>query len=80
MGQRENDQNTSGIINTGFSPDRREFVKLAVGGALGAAGACIATNRVRDRASQCAPGIKLCAQAPAKPTDDDLLFLKPDGR
>src|SRR6266851_5177989 len=37
MGQEENDQKPSEIAGNGFSPDRREFVKLAVGGALSAA-------------------------------------------
>ncbi|HEX3942082.1 MAG TPA: mannonate dehydratase [Acidobacteriaceae bacterium] len=61
--------------NMNFSADRREFVKLAVGGAVGAA----FLSSARPAAATVyknAPGIKLSAQAVAKPTDDDLLFLK----
>ncbi len=79
MGQKENDQKISEIACTGFSPDRREFVKLAVGGALSAAGVFASPRRASATVHQSAPGIKLCAQAPAKPTDDDLLFLKQMG-
>jgi mannonate dehydratase len=57
-------------------PDRREFGKLAIGGALGAAlladTAAAATHTIQ-------PGIKLCAQAPAKPSDNDLLYLQQIG-
>src|SRR3984957_18267463 len=73
MGQKENDQH---IPSTGFSPDRREFVKLAVGGALGAAGVFASPRTASATVHQSAPGIKLCAQTSAKPTDDELLFLK----
>lgn len=53
-------------------PDRREFTKIALAAAsslaaAGPAGAVVHKN---------APGIKLCAQSPAKPTDEQLLFLK----
>ncbi|MEG9438738.1 mannonate dehydratase [Edaphobacter sp. HDX4] len=62
-----------------IEPDRREFFKLAAG-ALGTAAlmpslAGTAAGVVKKNAS----GIKLCAQATAKPTDDDLLFLKQMG-
>jgi mannonate dehydratase len=62
-----------------IEPDRREFFKLAAG-ALGTASlipslAATAAAVVKKNAS----GIKLCAQATAKPTDDDLLFLKQMG-
>src|SRR3984957_4263881 len=79
MGQRENDQKTSEIASSGFSPDRREFVKLAVGGALSAAGVFASPRTASATVHPSAPGIKLCAQAPAKPTDDDLLFLNQMG-
>jgi mannonate dehydratase len=60
-------------------PDRREFFKLAVGGALGAR-AFLASDRTASSAMHTnAPGIKLCAQSSAKPTDDELLFLKQIG-
>jgi len=47
---------------------------MALGGALGAAAmaAVPATHTVQ-------PGIKLCAQAPARPSDSDLLFLRQIG-
>src|ERR1700723_3115481 len=79
MGQRENDQNTSAITNTGFSPDRREFVKLAVGGALSAAGVFASSRSASATVHQSAPGIKLCAQTSAKPTDAELLYLQQIG-
>src|ERR1700729_363640 len=62
-----------------FAPDRREFVKLAVGGALSAAGVFASPRTASATVHQSAPGIKLCAQATAKPTDDDLLFLNQMG-
>src|SRR5580700_7647060 len=57
-------------------PDRREFGKLAIGGAAGAAAFLASAAASRAAVHKSAPGIKLCAQAPAKPTDDELLFLK----
>jgi mannonate dehydratase len=56
-------------------PDRREFHKLAT---LGAA-ALLASRRAGATVHNNGPGIKLCAQAPAKPSDDELLFLKQIG-
>jgi len=56
-------------------PDRREFHKLA---ALGAA-ALLAGKTSKASVHQNAPGIKLCAQASAKPSDDDLRFLRQIG-
>src|ERR1700712_310551 len=59
-------------------PDRREFGKLALGGTLGL-GAAATLSTVSSAAASVhknAPGIKLCAQTSAKPTDDQLLFLK----
>ena len=79
MGQKENGQKPSEIASSGFSPDRREFVKLAVGGALSAAGVFASPRTASATVHPIAPGIKLCAQAPAKPTDDDLLFLNQMG-
>lgn len=58
-------------------PDRREFVKLALGSTLGGVALASSTARVASGAvHKNAPGIKLCAQAGAKPTDEELLFLK----
>src|SRR3984885_2585916 len=76
MGQKEIDQH---IPSAGFSPDRREFVKLAMGGALSAAGVFASSRSASATVHQSAPGIKLCAQTSAKPTDEELLFLKQMG-
>ena len=62
-----------------FSPDRREFVKLAVGGALSTTAFLSATSPASASVHKNAPGIKLCAQTSPKPTDDELLFLKQIG-
>src|ERR1700742_2275853 len=56
-------------------PDRREFHKMAT---LGAA-ALLASATARATVHKNGAGIKLCAQAPGKPTDDDLLFLNQMG-
>jgi mannonate dehydratase len=63
-------------IAAGFTPDRREFVKLAMGGALSAAGVLTSSRTASATVHPNAAGIKLCAQVSSKPTDDDLLFLK----
>jgi mannonate dehydratase len=63
-------------------PDRREFGKLALGGTLGlraglgAAALLSSTSSASAGVHKNEPGIKLCAQTSAKPTDDELLFLK----
>src|SRR3984885_12003287 len=79
MGNNETYQKTSDVANAAFTPDRREFVKLAVGGALSAAGVFASARPVSATVHKSAPGIKLCAQSSAKPSDDDLLFLKQMG-
>jgi mannonate dehydratase len=57
--------NTSGI-------DRRDFGRLTFGALAAAAG-----NASRSTAAAAeTPGIKLCVQSPAKPSDEQLLFLK----
>ncbi len=61
------------------SPGRREFVKLAVGGALSVATFLPSATPAAATVHKNAPGIKLSAQAPAKPTDDELLFLRQVG-
>jgi mannonate dehydratase len=55
--------------------DRREFARWAFG-ALGAAALAPKASAVVHKV---APGIKLCAQSPAAPTDEQLLFLKQIG-
>ena len=62
-------------------PHRREFGKLALTGTLGAA-ALLAPAGPQPAAaptSRSGSRIKLCAQAPALPTDEQLLFLKQIG-
>jgi len=60
-------------------PDRREFSKLALGGALGGAAFLAAAGTSEATVHPAQPGIKLCAQSSAKPTDQDLLFLQQIG-
>ena len=57
--------------------NRRDFGKMALGGTLGALLAASRSGRATVHPS--APGIKLCAQSGATPTDDQLLFLKQIG-
>ena len=59
-----------------FPPGRRDFGKMALGGALGT---LLATGKSKAAVIRNAPGIKLCAQSDANPTDDQLLFLKQIG-
>ena len=62
-----------------FHPDRREFGKMALAGTYGAA-AFLAPSGSRAAPSRhIAPGIKLCAQSSAKPSDEQLLFLNQIG-
>lgn len=77
----ENSESSRQLISTNstFAPDRREFVKLAVGGALSGAALLSSTAPASATVHKSAPGIKLCAQSSAKPTDDELLFLKQIG-
>ena len=58
--------------------DRREFGKLAIG-TLGAAAVLASAKKGSATVHNSQPGIKLCAQSSAKPTDDELLFLKQIG-
>jgi mannonate dehydratase len=60
-------------------PDRRQFGKLALGGALGTAAWLASAGKGSATVHASQPGIKLCAQASAKPSDDDLLFLRQIG-
>ena len=55
---------------------RRDFGKMALGGALGA---FLAPHASKAAVHPNAPGIKLCAQSDATPSDDQLLFLKQIG-
>lgn len=66
-------------IDPGFDPERRRFGQMIVGGVLGAGALATSSVKSSPTVHQNAPGIKLCGQFPAKPTDDDLLFLKQIG-
>ena len=57
-------------------PHRRQFAKLTLGTA---ALFQSQSSRALASAHPNAPGIKLCAQSSAKPTDEELLFLKQIG-
>jgi mannonate dehydratase len=61
-----------------FNPERRRFGKIVLSGALGGS-ALLSTSSFAASIHRNAPGTKLCGQFPAKPTDDDLLFLKQIG-
>ena len=63
-------------IHIPFSPDRRELGKLAIGGTLATAGLLASKDKLSAAPPWNKPGIKLCAQATAKPTDEQLLALK----
>ena len=59
-------------------PDRRDFGKLALG-ALGAGALLTSMSKADAAVHNSQPGIKLCAQTGAKPTDQQLLFLQQIG-
>ena len=58
---------------------RREFGKLALAGAFGGATMLASAREASGTDLKSATGIKLCAQASAKPSDDELLFLQEIG-
>lgn len=60
------------ILEALEDPSRREFAKIAIAAAGFLTGAVPARAVVHKNA----PGVKLCVQSPAKPTDEQLLFLK----
>ena len=76
MDKHEAKNETTGVP---FCPDRREFGMLALTGALGTAAFLGSAARSSKAMQQGQAGIKLCAQSSAKPTDDQLLFLKQIG-
>jgi mannonate dehydratase len=61
------------------NPGRRDLGKLALSGVLGAAALVANTGKASAKMTKNAPGIKLCAQSPAKPTDEELLLLQEIG-
>src|SRR4051794_28674494 len=60
-----------------FNPGRREFGRMAVAGTLSAA--AFLGSSEKAAAQPIKPGIKLCAQSPASPSEEQLLFLKQIG-
>jgi mannonate dehydratase len=70
---------TTDGAGSAFSPDRREFVKLAVGGVLSAATVLSSTATASATVHKNASGIKLCAQTSGLASDEELLFLKQMG-
>ncbi len=62
-----------------FNPDRREFGRMFLATTLGAAVFPGSAGQKSAAGRYIAPGIKLCAQTSAKPTDEQLLFLKQIG-
>jgi mannonate dehydratase len=57
-------------------PDRRQFGQIALGGTAGVYALKREDAKSSTAAPQVLPGIKLCAQSSAKPSDEQLLFLK----
>ena len=55
--------------------DRREFARWA----FSAVGAAVFAGNATATVHKSAPGNKLCAQSPATPSDEQLLFLKQIG-
>jgi len=51
---------------------RRDFARMT----LGTLGVAALAGRAARAVQEVAPGIKLCVQSPANPSDDQLLFLK----
>jgi mannonate dehydratase len=74
--QRADTQKTAEVIT---APNRREFFKLAAGGLSTATLLPSLSASAGGAVKKSASGIKLCAQSPAKPTDEELLFLKQMG-
>jgi len=62
-----------------FKPGRREFGKVALTGAWGARAFLDTAGRSSAAVHQKKSAIKLCAQFPAQPTDQELLFLNQIG-
>src|SRR5882672_3209397 len=61
------------------NPDRRDFGKMALSSALGGAALMASASSSSATVHTIQPGIKLCAQSSAKPTDEQLLFLQQIG-
>jgi mannonate dehydratase len=62
-----------------FDPSRREFGRLAVAGTMGAGTFLGSPEKGSAEREPITPGIKLCAQSAASPSEEQLLFLKQIG-
>ena len=62
-----------------FHLDRRDFGRMAITGTLGAAAFLGSSGRGSAGGQPDKPGIKLCAQSSARPSEEQLLFLKQIG-
>jgi mannonate dehydratase len=72
-------QSGEGAGGEPFNPGRREFGRLAVTGTLGAVAVLGSSGGLAAAVEPNKPGIKLCAQSPASPSEEQLLFLKQIG-
>jgi mannonate dehydratase len=70
-----NDEHTKKPDGANTNPGRRDFGKMALGGTLGLSGLLSSAQTASAKVHNSQPGIKLCAQSPAKPSDEELLFL-----
>jgi mannonate dehydratase len=76
MGTSSTDSSGRDFTDPITSPDRREFVKLAAGGVLGASALLSSARTASAIKYTNAPGIKFSSNdEPAMPSDDQLLFL-----
>jgi mannonate dehydratase len=75
MQTHESNQDTAGAA---LHPDRREFGRMALAGALGAAALVVGTKRTAGAAAapRARSAIKLCVQSSPRPDADELLFLE----
>jgi mannonate dehydratase len=76
--KREQKQTSAGVP---FDPHRRDFGRVALTSTLSAAGFFVPAGERSVSSQVNRPGshIKLCAQSPARPTDEQLRFLKQIG-
>jgi mannonate dehydratase len=59
-----------------FNPDRREFGRLALAGAIGGTAFLSRIGAGAPKIHENSPGIKLSVQLPTDPSDEDLQFVK----
>ena len=78
MKKREQKQSSAGVP---FDPHRRDFGRVALTSTLSAAGFFVPAGErsVSSQVNRSGSRIKLCAQSSARPTDEQLLFLKQIG-